>query len=98
MVRLKNYRADGTLFWNELRLAPVFDEKGKLTHYIGVQTDITQRVMQEQELDQHRHHLEALVEERTKKLEEKHNYSQHEHSTGNDPGKIENSAGIQPIT
>ncbi len=40
-VVLRNYRKDGTLFWNELRLAPVFDDQGRLTHYIGIQTDVT---------------------------------------------------------
>ncbi|KYC41638.1 PAS domain S-box protein [Scytonema hofmannii PCC 7110] len=42
-VTLRNYRKDGTLFWNELYIAPVFDSLGYLTHFIGVQTDITQR-------------------------------------------------------
>jgi PAS domain S-box-containing protein len=40
-VVLRNYRKDGSLFWNELRLAPVFDDQGQLTHYIGIQTDVT---------------------------------------------------------
>lgn len=40
-VVLRNYRKDGTLFWNELRLAPVFDDRGQLTHFIGIQTDVT---------------------------------------------------------
>jgi diguanylate cyclase (GGDEF)-like protein/PAS domain S-box-containing protein len=39
---LKNYRKDGTLFWNQLRMSPVFDETGQLTHYVGIQTDITE--------------------------------------------------------
>ncbi|NIM74317.1 MAG: EAL domain-containing protein [Gammaproteobacteria bacterium] len=39
---LKNYRKDGTLFWNQLRMSPVFDESGNLTHYVGIQTDITE--------------------------------------------------------
>jgi diguanylate cyclase (GGDEF)-like protein/PAS domain S-box-containing protein len=42
-VTLRNYRKDGTLFWNELYVSPVFDTEGFLTHFIGVQTDITQR-------------------------------------------------------
>jgi phosphoserine phosphatase RsbU/P len=42
-VTLKNYRKDGLIFWNELLISPVFDEKGKVTHYIGVQTDVTER-------------------------------------------------------
>lgn len=39
---LKNYRKDGSLFWNQLRMSPVFDESGILTHYVGIQTDITE--------------------------------------------------------
>jgi len=39
---LKNYRKDGSLFWNQLRMSPVFDDSGQLTHYVGVQTDITE--------------------------------------------------------
>ncbi|MDA9101070.1 PAS domain-containing protein [Omnitrophica bacterium] len=70
-VQLRNYRKDGTPFWNELRMSPVFDEKGKLTHYIGVQTDISDRVRAEKELEDHRNHLEELVRERTQKLQEK---------------------------
>ncbi|MFL9457017.1 MULTISPECIES: EAL domain-containing protein [Nostocales] len=42
-VTLRNYRKDGTLFWNELYIAPVFDSLGFLTHFIGVQTDMTQQ-------------------------------------------------------
>lgn len=42
-VTLKNYRKDGTPFWNELLIAPVWDENGKLTHFIGIQADITER-------------------------------------------------------
>ena len=41
-VVLKNYRKDGTAFWNSLLIAPVHDEAGILTHYIGVQTDVTE--------------------------------------------------------
>jgi PAS domain S-box-containing protein len=40
-VVLRNYRKDGTLFWNELRLAPVFDDQCQLSHYVGIQTDVT---------------------------------------------------------
>lgn len=40
-VLLRNYRKDGTLFWNEFSLTPVRDASGRLINYIGVQTDIT---------------------------------------------------------
>jgi PAS domain S-box-containing protein len=49
-VVLKNYRKDGSLFWNQLTISPVRDQTGELTHYIGVQTDITQRQQAEREL------------------------------------------------
>lgn len=40
-VLLKNYKKDGTLFWNELSLSPITSEAGKTTHFVGVQKDIT---------------------------------------------------------
>jgi hypothetical protein len=49
-VTLRNYRKDGTLFWNELRIAPVRDEAGRVTHFVGVQNDISARVAAEQAL------------------------------------------------
>jgi hypothetical protein len=39
-VRLRNYRKDGTLFWNELTIFPV-KEYGQLLYYLGIQLDIT---------------------------------------------------------
>lgn len=39
---LRNYRADGSLFWNDLHIAPVRDASGAITHYIGIQNDITE--------------------------------------------------------
>lgn len=49
-AELRNYRKDGSLFWNELYIAPVKDQQGRLTHFIGIQTDITRRKHQEIEL------------------------------------------------
>lgn len=49
-AELRNYRKDGSPFWNELYIAPVKDQQGRLTHFIGIQTDITQRKRQETEL------------------------------------------------
>ncbi|MBD2517835.1 PAS domain S-box protein [Nostoc sp. FACHB-973] len=40
-VVLRNYRKDGMLFWNELSISPIHDENGKLSHFIGIQTDIS---------------------------------------------------------
>ncbi|MFN8530604.1 MAG: PAS domain S-box protein [Anaerolineae bacterium] len=42
-VTLRNYRKDGTPFWNELRLFPLRDTEGKVTHFVGIQNDVTVR-------------------------------------------------------
>ena len=41
-VEILNYRKNGEPFWNQLNVAPVHDD-GELTHYLGFQTDITER-------------------------------------------------------
>ena len=43
-VVLRKYRKDGTLFWNELSLSPIFDHQGHLTHFVGLQHDISDLV------------------------------------------------------
>ncbi|MGY1640413.1 SpoIIE family protein phosphatase [Geodermatophilus sp. SYSU D00703] len=46
---LLNHRKDGTAFWNQLSISPVFDGEGALVSFVGVQTDVTERVRVEQE-------------------------------------------------
>jgi phosphoserine phosphatase RsbU/P len=43
IVEILNYRRDGTPFWNRLSITPVRDELGEVTHYIGIQSDVTAR-------------------------------------------------------
>ena len=52
---LRNYRRDGSAFWNELHLAAVRDDTGLVTHYIGYQLDVSDRVEREQQLRQLAH-------------------------------------------
>jgi PAS domain S-box-containing protein len=47
-VTLKNYRKDGSYFWNDLAISPVRDASGVITHFIGIQTDITERKQAEE--------------------------------------------------
>ncbi len=42
-VVLRNYRKDGSLFFNELSIAPVPEPDGTISHYVGVQSDVTER-------------------------------------------------------
>jgi len=49
-TEILNYRKDGTPFWNDLTLFPVRDANGALTHYVGLQVDVTEhRRLLEQE-------------------------------------------------
>lgn len=41
---IRNFRKDGSSFWNELALSPIRNRKGELTHFVGIQTDVTERV------------------------------------------------------
>ncbi len=51
-VVLRNYRKDGRLFWNALRIAPVRNDAGDLTHFVGIQTDITEERKKDERLAQ----------------------------------------------
>ena len=41
---IRNYRKDGSAFWNELSITPVFNEADQLTYYIGIQKDVSDTV------------------------------------------------------
>ncbi|WP_412060499.1 PAS domain S-box protein [Rubrivirga sp. IMCC45206] len=47
-VVLRNYRKSGELFYNELYVSPIRDASGTLVHFVGVQNDVTERVLAEQ--------------------------------------------------
>jgi signal transduction histidine kinase len=51
-VVLRNYRKDGTMFWNELSVYPVRNETGHMINFVGVQNDVTERVRAEEVLSE----------------------------------------------
>ncbi|GGL89786.1 PAS domain-containing protein [Nakamurella endophytica] len=51
LTLLRNYRRDGTAFWNELHMSAVRTASGRLTHYIGYQMDVTERVERDLQLE-----------------------------------------------
>lgn len=60
IVTLRNYRANGELFYNELSLSPVLDENGEVTHFVGIQKEITERVLLQQRLQKRELELREL--------------------------------------
>lgn len=65
-VLLQNYRKDGATFWNDLAAAPIPDDVGRVTHFVAVQTDVSQR-MRSGKLTAT--DLEEFAAERTRELE-----------------------------
>jgi diguanylate cyclase (GGDEF)-like protein/PAS domain S-box-containing protein len=59
-VLLRNYRKDGTLFWNQLQISPVRDESGAVTHFVGIQSDVTELKNYQIELE-YRANYDALT-------------------------------------
>jgi len=54
--KILNYKKDGSTFWNQLSMSPIFDENNLLTHYVGIQTDISELVSTQ-------HKLNTLIEQ-----------------------------------
>lgn len=42
-VEVRNYRKDGSMFWNEISITPIKNKAGDISHFIGIQDDITDR-------------------------------------------------------
>lgn len=61
VVEILNYRRDGTPFWNRLSITPVRDERGEVTHFIGIQSDVSARRAAEEGLRQAKVALEDEV-------------------------------------
>lgn len=59
---LRNYRKDGTLFWNELRISPIHNADGVITHFVGMQNDVTELWQIRHELEMTKTRLEFSLE------------------------------------
>ncbi len=61
-VEILNYRKDGKPFWNELFISPVTDADGRLTHFVGVQQDVTERRLVQESLRESEERYRYLIE------------------------------------
>jgi len=66
-VLLRNYRKNGEPFVNELHLSPILDDNGQLSHYVGVQHDVSEREELQEKLEI-RKSLLASVNKKLKRL------------------------------
>lgn len=57
---LKNYRKDGSIFWNELSVTPFFDELDQITYYIGIQKDVSAQVKLAMQLEEAQAEIKRL--------------------------------------
>jgi two-component system sensor histidine kinase/response regulator len=63
-----NRRKDGSLFEEKALISPVRQPDGRITHYLAIKEDITEKKRDQAELERYREHLEALVAKRTEQL------------------------------
>lgn len=61
-AELRNYRKDGSPFWNEVYISPVFEEHGRVRYYIGVQNDVTERKLSEAKLAESAREIQDLYD------------------------------------
>ena len=59
-VTLRNYKKNGELFYNHLKMMPLFDSKGRLLYFLGVQHDATQQVKTDEEIKRLKAQIETL--------------------------------------
>ncbi|MGE5649281.1 MAG: EAL domain-containing protein [Bacillota bacterium] len=50
-VTLRNYRRDGSMFWTDVHVAPVRDDSGAVTHFVGAKYDVTTTKRYEEQLE-----------------------------------------------
>lgn len=70
---IKNKAKDGSIYWTDASIAPIFGERGEVTSFISVLFVITDKKVAEEQLQKKAHELEKIVEEmkeRERELEE----------------------------
>ncbi|HEX6923604.1 MAG TPA: PAS domain S-box protein [Bacillales bacterium] len=61
-IEILNYRKDGTAFWNQLSINPIFDSEGEILFFICSQNDITKRKEAERRLKENEQRYKSLFD------------------------------------
>ena len=62
-VTILNYRKDGRPFWNEIKIIPIKDHANKLVNFLGIKTDITEKINAENALKGSETKFRSIVEQ-----------------------------------
>jgi two-component system, sensor histidine kinase and response regulator len=60
-AEILNYRKDGTTFWNDLSITPVYDERGLLVYWVGIQNDVSEQKLASLALRRERDRLQRQL-------------------------------------
>ncbi|MEB3161529.1 MAG: histidine kinase dimerization/phosphoacceptor domain -containing protein [Synechocystis sp.] len=71
-VVVRNHRKNGEEFWNELHISPIRNAQGELTHFIGIQMDVTERIHSEKNTREMNQQLSQSLREKDVLLKEIH--------------------------
>ncbi len=58
---LRTYRKDGTPFWNRMRITPIRDEQGELTHHVAILEDVTETLNAQEALRAERDFIHTTI-------------------------------------
>ncbi|HEX3131962.1 MAG TPA: PAS domain-containing protein, partial [Planctomycetota bacterium] len=60
-AEILNYRKDGTTFWNDLSITPVYDDRGLLVYWVGIQNDVSEQKLASLALKRERDRLQRQL-------------------------------------
>jgi len=58
---LRNYRKDGSMFWNELKISPIKNRHREVEYYVGIQNDVTDLIVAREKLGEAKEKWESIV-------------------------------------
>lgn len=61
-VVLRNYRANGQEFWNQVTISPIYDDDGDVDYYVGFQADVTEREAAKARAEQREKRIDQVLQ------------------------------------